>query len=263
MTKQKFLAELSRLLVFMTEEDRAEIIRRYGAMFDAAGPEGEAALLEQLGTPTRTAIALSRGYEPGSVKAELPTVAPAPQEPPQKEVNDGIDGFTLPEFHLPGMPEEPAYAPRSKPAEEKPPKPVSMPKTVVAREPAWEAPPAPAEPHVERTMSLGLGIPLFLFVMIGLGLPAAAVFLALIAVLLLPGGALLTAVYLTVVGALWCTAYMADAILLFGTAFVLFAVALIVLWAGVWADVKLGTLYVQGVTWLAGELLGRKVTDDE
>lgn len=260
MTKQKFLAELSRLLVFMTEEDRAETIRRYSAMFDAAGPEGEAALLEQLGTPTRTAIALSRGYEPGSVKVDAPAAAPGPSAAPPKEE---VDEFGLPEFHLPGLDGEDAYIPRSSPAEEQLPKRVSMPRTVVAREPAWDAPPPPAETRIERTMSLGLGIPLFIFVMIALGLPVAAVFLALIAVLLLPGGALLTGVYLTVVGALWCTAYMADAILLFGTAFIVLAAALIVLWAGIWADVKLGALYVQGVKWLAGELLGRKVTDDE
>lgn len=262
MTKQKFLAELSRLLVFMTEEDRAETIRRYSAMFDAAGPEGEAALLEQLGTPTRTAIALSRGYEPGSVKVEAPAPAPAetPSDAPPKET---LDEFGLPEFTLPGLDGEDAYTPRSNPVEEQLPKRVSMPKTVVAREPAWDAPPPPAETRIERTMPLGLGIPLFIFVMIALGLPVAAVFLALIAVLLLPGGALLTGVYLTVVGALWCTAYMADAILLFGTAFIVLAAALIVLWAGIWVDVKLGTLYVRGVKWLAGELLGRRVTDDE
>ncbi|MGM9615071.1 MAG: DUF1700 domain-containing protein [Oscillospiraceae bacterium] len=266
MTKQKFLAELSRLLVFMTEEDRAETIRRYNAMFDAAGPEGEDALLEQLGTPTRTAIALSRGYEPGSVKVEAPAAAPAPapaetpSDAPQKET---LDEFGLPEFTLPGLDEEDAPTPQSKPAEEPLPKRVSMPKTVVARDSGWDAPPPPAGTRIERTMSLGLGIPLFIFVMIALGLPVAAVFLALIAVLLLPGGALLTGVYLTVIGALWCTAYMADAILLFGTAFVVLAVALIVLWAGIWVDVKLGTLYVRGVKWLAGELLGRRVTDDE
>lgn len=256
MTKQKFLAELSRLLVFMTEEDRAETIRRYSAMFDAAGPEGEAELVEQLGTPTRTAITLSRGYEPGSVKVDSPAPAPAAQ-PPKEEV----DEFGLPEFHLPGLSGEDTYTPRSNPVEEKLPKRVSMPKTVVAREPEWDAP--PAETRIERTMSLGLGIPLFIFVMIALGLPAAAVFLALIAVFLLPGGTLLTGVYLTVIGALWCTAYMADAILLFGAAFIVLAAALIVLWAGIWVDVKLGTLYVRGVKWLAGELLGRRVTDDE
>lgn len=256
MTRQKFLAELSRLLVFMTEEDRTETIRRYIAMFDAAGAEGETALIEELGTPTRVAIMLSRGYEPGVIQVE----APASADEPEATAQEKLDEFGLPEFHLPGMEETPKRRPEP---EEKLPRRASMPKTVVARDPEWDAGKPAPEPHIERTMSLALGIPLFVFVMVALGLPVAGLFLAVMAVILLPGAALLTGVYLLIVGALWCMAYMADAILLFGAAFIVLALALIALWAGIWVDVKLGTLYARGVRWLAGELLGRSVTDDE
>ena len=44
LNKQRYLAELQRLLVFMTPDDRDRTVRRFSYMFDAAGPEGEAAL---------------------------------------------------------------------------------------------------------------------------------------------------------------------------------------------------------------------------
>ena len=39
-------------------------------MFDEAGEGGEAALLEKLGSPTKVAISLSRGYVAGQLTAE-------------------------------------------------------------------------------------------------------------------------------------------------------------------------------------------------
>lgn len=266
MTKQRYLAELSRLLVFMTEEDREEIIRRYGAMFDEAGIEGEAALVEKLGSPTKAAIGLSRGYEPGSIHVEAPVVTPKRPEAPEKAASDGELWDELPEFHLPGMDDdeddEADAAPA--PAENEPPRKASLPPVVVAEDDEWpdELSSRPAK-RIERTMPLGLGIPLFVFVMLALGLPLAAVCLAVMLVLLVPGGALLFAAYLVFVGGLWCTAYMSDAILLFGAALIVLAAAILVFWLGLWLDGKLASAYGRGVGWLAGELLGRKVSDDE
>ena len=70
MNKQRFLAELRRLLVFMTESDRSIALEKYTRMFDEAGEGGEAALLEKLGSPTKVAISLSRGYVAGQLTAE-------------------------------------------------------------------------------------------------------------------------------------------------------------------------------------------------
>lgn len=264
LNKQRYLAELRRLLVFMTEEDREEAVRRYGAMFDDAGPEGEASLVEKLGSPTKAAIGLSRGYEPGKINVAAPVVTP---KRPEKKTSLGEDG--LPEFHLPGMEddgeEEDAIALAEEPSEAGLPRRVAMPRTVVAREEPWREPsvPAKAVTRIERTMSLWLGIPLFILVFVALGLPVAAVFLAVMIVLLAPGCALLFAAWLVFVGGLWSTAYMSDAILLFGAALIVAAAGLLVLWCGVWLDVKLATVYGKGLGWIAGELLGRKVTVDE
>lgn len=265
LNKQRYLAELRRLLVFMTEEDVEETIRRYTEMFDAAGEDGETGLVEQLGSPTKAAIGLSRGYEPGKLNIPTPVVKPRPGTaaavldlPTEKPVSPWED---LPDFRLPGMSDEDEEA-EDKAAPEPPPA-AEVPEPDLPRRiaPAKEAP-VPVTKLV-RTMPLGLGIPLFLIVMLGLGVPAAAVFLALMAAALVPGGAILFAVYLIVVGGLWCMGYIADALLLFGLAFVVLAAGIVVLWFGIWVWVKLITVYAKGVRWLAGELLGRKVTVNE
>ena len=90
-----------------------------------------------------------------------------------------------------------------------------------------------------------------------LGLPLAAVVLSLALVLVLPGGGVLYAAWLALVGGLWCMGYMADAILLFGVSAMVFALGLILTYLGVWADVKLIGGYVRLVKWLARKLLGR------
>ena len=81
MNKQRYLAELQKLLVYMTDEDRAIVLRYYGGLFDEAGQAGQAALIDQIGSPTKAAVALSR-YIPGHVEELLPhpVLAAAPDE---------------------------------------------------------------------------------------------------------------------------------------------------------------------------------------
>ena len=61
MNKQKFLAELGRLLTFMYEEDRVQALAMYTAMFDETADEP--ALLRLLVSPTRQAVNLARTYD--------------------------------------------------------------------------------------------------------------------------------------------------------------------------------------------------------
>ena len=304
MNKQRYLAELRRLLVYMNEEDREEAVRRCGEAFDAAGPEGEAALLAEMGSPTKMAIGLSRGYEPGKIPDVIPKTAivrpPAAESVEPKTAEDGllppepeINWIELPTFgaaeaetppdaapEAPAAPAEAEAAPAQEPAPEPQAAPAEEPKEAPApaeeppakkKEAKAEIPPAePQEPDgaegprtiIERTMPLGLGIPLFILVFGALGIPLGLLCLALSLVFLSPGCAILFGAYLIGVGGLWCTSYMADAALLFGAAFIVLAVGLLVLWLGIWLAVKLFTVYGKGVGWIAGELLGRKVTAD-
>lgn len=67
--KQKFLAELGKLLTFMYEEDRQTALKMYSDMFDAAGDEH--ALLQYLVSPTRQAVAVARAYNAKERKLQV------------------------------------------------------------------------------------------------------------------------------------------------------------------------------------------------
>ena len=59
--KQKFLAELGKLLTFMYEEDRVRALQLYSELFDEC--EDETGLLQILVSPTRQAVNLARAYD--------------------------------------------------------------------------------------------------------------------------------------------------------------------------------------------------------
>ena len=67
--KQKFLAELARLLTFMYEEDRQEALAMYEGMFDEAGDEQT--LLQALVSPTRQAVVIARAYNAKERKLQV------------------------------------------------------------------------------------------------------------------------------------------------------------------------------------------------
>lgn len=58
--KQKFLAELGKLLTFMYEEDRLDALYMYEEMFDSCSDEQQ--LIHHLVSPTRQAVVLARAY---------------------------------------------------------------------------------------------------------------------------------------------------------------------------------------------------------
>ena len=61
--KQKFLAELAKLLTFMYEDDRQRALGAYNEMFEEA--EDEQALLQALVSPLRQAVEVARAYNSG------------------------------------------------------------------------------------------------------------------------------------------------------------------------------------------------------
>ena len=60
MDRQRYMAELSKLLTFMFKEDRDEILQHYNELLDSA--EDEQALLDEFGSPTKLAVTISRTY---------------------------------------------------------------------------------------------------------------------------------------------------------------------------------------------------------
>lgn len=69
--KQKFLAELAKLLTFMYEDDRQSALRAYADMFDEAADEQ--ALIQALNSPLRQAVEVARAYNAGTPALGTPS----------------------------------------------------------------------------------------------------------------------------------------------------------------------------------------------
>ena len=122
--RQSYMAEVSNLLELITDEEtRARLIAQMEEMFDAA--EDEQTLIEQIGSPTKVAVALIRYADTKKAEEEA-----APEEPAEAEA--------LPEE--PVVEEAAVEEPAEEPAEEAP----------AAEEPAAE--PLPEEAFVEDVM---------------------------------------------------------------------------------------------------------------
>ena len=86
--RQKFLAELGRLLTFMYEEDRQTALAMYNRMFDEA--ESEQALLQYLVSPTRQAVILARAYNAKERKLQVHTQSRDKYEQSTDEIPDFV-----------------------------------------------------------------------------------------------------------------------------------------------------------------------------
>ncbi len=86
--RQKFLAELGRLLTFMYEEDRQTALAMYNRMFDEA--ENEQALLQYFVSPTRQAVILARAYNAKERKLQVHTQSRDEYEQSTDEIPDFV-----------------------------------------------------------------------------------------------------------------------------------------------------------------------------
>ena len=87
--KQKFLAELGKLLTFMYEEDRQTALAMYSKMFDDAADERD--LVHFLGSPTRQAVVIARAYNDRVRKLQVES---------QSREQDGAEAEAAPDFVL-------------------------------------------------------------------------------------------------------------------------------------------------------------------
>jgi len=87
--KQKFLAELGKLLTFMYEEDRQTALAMYGKMFDDAADERD--LVHYLTSPTRQAVVIARTYNARVRKLQVES---------QSREQDGAEAEAAPDFVL-------------------------------------------------------------------------------------------------------------------------------------------------------------------
>lgn len=259
MNRQRFLAELSQLLSFMAEQDRAEFLKDISARFDAAGPEGEQVLISQLGTPTALAVRVSRGYRPSDLLPEESGAASAEETEPEEveaapaaepEAQEAIVGAEPEAGAQAGS--EPAEAVQefvfdAAPEEEEP---TQMPPTPDLSQlfgisaPAAEAQPTQEKPKRPR----GRGA--LVALTISGGLLLAVLILALAAIVLAPGAAGLCTAALFGLAGLWASSVITDALFLFGIALIALAVGLLLLFLAVWLLVCIIKPLVSGIVYL-------------
>ena len=90
--KQRFLAELGKLLTFMYEEDRLRALEMYSRMFDEAGDEG--ALIQSLLSPTRQAVVIARAYHSNLARITVTTESKAaPEDRDENGVPDYVQAI--------------------------------------------------------------------------------------------------------------------------------------------------------------------------
>lgn len=278
MNKQRFLAELRRLLVFMTPSDRDLTISKYSALFDEAGEEGEAAVLEKLGSPTKLAISLSRGYEPGQLtvetkqrealkKAEAAAKAAKLEHLSDDSYHPGDLDFDLDgEDVIEDDPVSIIMRSLDDAAEEERPV-IEVPDELFEGDDEDEDDYydededfRPQHPVREGgLLPAGAGAAVLALILLIVGLPLAVLTLGVALVWLIPGAAGIGAALLAAIAALWCLGSIADALLVFGVAFLFLALGLLLLWCGIWLDVRLVGLFVRGVQGLSDKFLGKKV----
>lgn len=100
MTREEFLRRLNELLSDVTDEERAEAIRFYEEYLDDAGPEQEAQVLAELGSPEKVA-AIIRANVPGSRVQPEPQAAQA-QSGPTAPGAGAAAAIPLPPYARPG-----------------------------------------------------------------------------------------------------------------------------------------------------------------
>ena len=151
--KQKFLAELGKLLTFMYEEDRQRAMSLYSRMFEEAGDEH--ALIQALISPTRQAVVVARAYNSnlGRLSLSASTKA-APEDRDENGVPDYVQAIEAvreqawADLNLPAEAEETEEAPAE--AEEAEEAPAEAEEAEEAPAEAEEAEETPAEAEPEN-----------------------------------------------------------------------------------------------------------------
>lgn len=154
--RQKYVAELGKLLSGMAPQDREAVLRGVNARFDEEGDD--AAVIASLGSPTFAAVSVLRGYTPPEEGASdsVPMPEPRRARPEPKPVEPEPEEPAAPEEAEPEEPEaESAEADEPAPVEPvpevestEPAEPAPEPETAPPAEPETEPEPEPEQPEI-------------------------------------------------------------------------------------------------------------------
>lgn len=268
------MAEMKALLSFMDAEDRLKVMRRYECRFDAAGRDGEATLIEELGSPVRQVLMVEREYRereeaglPGIADEEITeeelaaeeSVSAEAEETAEEEQTREADSVLLVMERLLSEDAQEEILPQEEAGVEE----------VAEEEPYEEAEAEAEEPAVEKIAAgaPGTGRVIGAVALTPLMIVLALVCIALTAVLtalgVLPGlGLGAAAVYLALY-AMNSMSFLPDILLVSGAAIVALALCIFFLWLGIWLLVEGITLTIRLISRVYGKVLRKGGADNE
>ena len=221
--RQSYLAELAKLLGFMSAWDRRDTLAKFEAMFD--GAENEEALIEELGNPTKQAIELAVSY--------VPTPPPAAIAVAEEE-SEGAEEETESE----GETETKAEADTNEEA--------------VA---AVEAEEAPAKPK-RKIRPFGLIVSILFGIVIGL--PIAIILVLLGVPFIALGVSVVGADIWACFSVIPALTMLSDILVVGGAGCIIGGVGLFIAWFGLWLSLELGWLWIGGAVMGLGRALTYK-----
>ena len=223
------MAELAKLLGFMSAWDRKDTLQKYEGIIDSYADFEE--LVATIGTPTKLAISLALNYVPSPAPVAIPVEEVETVEIPQED---------FPEIPAAGEGEEsPVLITEDVPEEE-----ATQELEIVPQRPAKKVRFFGLLATIIFTIIIGIPIALVLiciglpFVVSGLGLGAGIIWGALAAIPML--------------------ALFSDILAVLGVGLVLLAIALLIFWFGLWLSFELGYLWIGGVILRLGRALTYK-----
>lgn len=232
------MAELAKLLGFMSAWDRRATLQKYEALFDQATDHEE--LIATIGTPTKLAISLALNYVPSPAPASIPTesaeeTADAPVEDENGEVGEAPSADEEESGELSSAQEEEASAEEESEEETLP----------------------PVSPRPRRKVRF-FGLLFSIIFGLVIGVPLAIVLICLGLPFVVTGLGLGAGVVWAAVSAIPMLALFSDILVVLGVGLVLVALALLLLWFGLWVSFELGYLWISGVVLRLGRALTYK-----
>lgn len=222
------MAELDRLLGFMSSWDRQAALKKYRALFAAA--EDEAALIEQLGTPTKLAIDLAAAYvptRPPSALAQALSQCPVALEDLLRDPGALAADLSAPADADAPQPETWSFGQESLPLDPAEP----------------EVDPEPEETPTRSRVKVGALIA-YLIPAIVIGLPIAAALVCIGLPFIAAGAALIFTSVLQALRIIGLLRLVSDMLLTGGAALIVCAVGLLLCWLGLWISLELCWLWV-------------------
>ncbi len=238
------MAELAKLLGFMSAWDRRDTLQKYDALFDEAANIEE--LVESIGTPTKLAISLALNYVPSPAPEIIPVEAPAEEPEPELEGE-------FPLINAPEGEETESGAAEAAVAEGE----ETSSEGQLPAEAEEELPAEPVAPKSGRKVRFFGLLASMLFTLV-IGIPVAIVLICLGLPFVVGGLGLGAGVVWAAVSAIPMLALFSDILAIIGVGLILMAIAILLIWFGLWVSFELGYLWISGVILRLGRALTYK-----